>query len=366
MRLFVKNLGPISEASLSFDKPVTLMIGPNKIGKTLISRCIYATSRSFVNGEFKIDLFASCLLDHLWANIDSLKYCISSNRDNFIIKIMGDDALFEAIFSEGKLTTRGGPLNVLAFYAPSYRTHFHIIKGLIFTTLYALTGMMKDVFDYDIKPQLTIFYRLYLLMKKGVLYWYLGSAFREWLPTSILDMILASLRIAFKHEEFDEYTKQLNVLNMWYEVPSGVVADIFAEVTIPIFITASGFQELYPQLLVIDTAIKYSKNTNSTIYIIIDEPEAHLDLINQIKYTRKLLDVLTSLASEGGDLRLIISTHSDIVVYSITRWLAEKGLTDKIRIYEFMDKEIVERSVDDVGEIYLKNISDALDILYWR
>ena len=323
MRLLVENLGPISKANLSFDRPITLMIGPNKIGKTLISRCIYALSRGFVNNEFKIDVFVSCLLDHLWANIDHLKYCISSNRDHFIIRLMGDDTLFEVIFSEGKLVTRGEPPKILAFYAPSYRTHFHIIKGLIFATLDTLTEMMSEVFDYDVKPQLTTFYRLYLLMKKRILYWYLGSAFREWLPISILDAILASLRMMFKHEEFDSRTKQLNVLNMWYEIPSGAVSDINAEITIPIFITASGFQELYPQLLIIDTAIKYSKDTESTVFIIIDEPEAHLDMINQIRYIRKLLNVLMSLVSEGG-LRLIISTHSDIIIYSITRWLAEK------------------------------------------
>jgi len=213
---------------------------------------------------------------------------------------MGDDTLFEVIFSEGKLVTRGEIPKILAFYAPSYRTHFHIIKGLIFATLDTLTEMMSEVFDYDVKPQLTTFYRLYLLMKKGILYWYLGSAFREWLPISILDAILASLRMMFKHEEFDSRTKQLNVLNMWYEIPSGAVSDINAEITIPIFITASGFQELYPQLLIIDTAIKYSKDTESTVFIIIDEPEAHLDMINQIRYIRKLLNVLMSLVSEGG------------------------------------------------------------------
>ena len=52
--------------------------------------------------------------------------------------------------------------------------------------------------------------------------------------------------------------------------------------------------------------------------------------------------------------------------YSITRWLAEKDLIDKVRIYEFMEKEITERSVDEMGEVHLKNISEALDILYWR
>jgi len=53
-------------------------------------------------------------------------------------------------------------------------------------------------------------------------------------------------------------------------------------------------------------------------------------------------------------------------IYSITRWLAEKDLIDKVRIYEFMEKEITERSVDEMGEVHLKNISEALDILYWR
>jgi len=81
----VNNLGPLEHAELELGELLTLFVGPNNIGKTIISRSIYALGKSIINKKLDKEIFVCCLLDNFYSDMDDLLSIVLTGKQYFFL-----------------------------------------------------------------------------------------------------------------------------------------------------------------------------------------------------------------------------------------------------------------------------------------
>lgn len=80
MKFSVKNLGPIEEGTISFDKPLTVLVGPNSSGKSYVSYLVYGVLKDLYS------MVENSLLEIGSSEIDIYNNSNKSNKD-FLLDI---------------------------------------------------------------------------------------------------------------------------------------------------------------------------------------------------------------------------------------------------------------------------------------
>ena len=72
------------------------------------------------------------------------------------------------------------------------------------------------------------------------------------------------------------------------------------------------------------------------------------------------------LRDRGADIPLVIATHSEFVLYSITRWLAKNSMRSLVKVYEFTSDGILEREVEEFGEVKVEIFSKSMKEMFFK
>ena len=398
MRFIAEDYGPQAHVDIELGDLVTLFVGPNNTGKTFVSRAIYAILKSCRGGECDVNRLTSLLLNTSIASEHDLRFASREFCGKFSILLEDKDLKFKVRIDYDKsrhdplVTEVSGDVKLLSsLYVPAYRVISlglpymfagyaielrDIMLKLASQIVTAFGGTEKKEtptlktpstgFDSDL---LHVFIRSLLSTLKPVLE-QRQDILRA--TTTALSPILLDLAIAIHIVEkigVNEYIKNM-FRNLFPEFPYRALGLYHSgragALEIPPYLLSSGMVQTLPLLCLLNLALIHVEQGYERVLVFIDEPELNLELMRQTKFSEMVMDLIYTLYREGKKISLVVATHSDFVVYSITRWLARKNLRNLAKVYEFKHDGVEEREIDEYGEVKLEAFSEAVRKMFFE
>ena len=322
MELEVCNVGPIKGCLDLEVGNLTLLVGPNSSGKSTVLRSLYALTKKNAEDAAKV-LYNTFEDVHLLDT--TVKY--------------GDSCICENDFK---------PLDASASYASATRVNALSLAPLLegiekvldqMNKLGTLVGAIPS--KKDLGTQVYNLLKLFFSDQKGSSSLYY---LQEYLNPIDVDLAL-KLRAVFNDQNLKEELKRLLEQFHYIEDP--------LEPSIP-SVAAHSSGSLY--LVPILAALVSAKD-----YLLVDEPESHLEIPNQAK----LVKLLADKALKG--LKVLVSTHSSTFVAALATY--SYHLDMDVSVYEFVRKgnaiKVIKRErIEDV--IPIERMETWLHKINWE
>ena len=382
MELKVENYGPLDEALIKIDTPITLFAGPNNSGKTFISRTLHAIIHASKT-RMREDLLVAYLCNDIWADKANLKDLVKSGEEQAVVRFKAGNFNLEIIIpSTSKeyidLESRGILPKINSVYIPAARRTFVSIdrfaKTIMQLVLPQLEGFSKifakiwfknkkaDIKSKEAMERLqNVLYDpdAFILMLRQLIP--LTPPFSEMIagifPPTLMDIAAISVRYSQEKLSEDILMAFKEFLGGLWKMDEGIFVDEkHGKVRVRPSLLSSGAVELIPLLLITDYGLKLSKNYNR-IYIFIDEPEVHLEPPSQVK----LAHFIFKLVDQYPKLSFIISTHSDVFLLAQTKYAASNDMLESICVYEFSKGKSFEKKIGKYGEVEIEGFRWALE-----
>lgn len=368
--LSVKNFGPIKEADIEFGD-ITLLIGPQNSGKTILATLIYTLNRAVYY------MLENSIIDILARHLGE-KYGDKTYYKEEVKKIVSEDAneIYEKMYKES-----GEWFNLLHSYLESHlRSNYQIPPEKLvrtrcdkseieytdeyFTvkTLIKSDGKLQSSFiiSRNIIKELINFSK-YIenisVHKKGQSYsGHYGLTPSEhkrfYIPAErmyllhyladILDLVLEihekissrfvteqQINIYALKKTFLDYVRQLNmitrvprnfeVLDLGKVVISnrGIITfyDHYHDITVPLYATGSGITQLIGIILPLSII--------NLDFVVIEEPEINLHADMQLRVAEYLADV-----SKLKNIQMVLTTHSENFLAKMAHLYAKDAIND--------------------------------------
>jgi predicted ATPase len=356
-RIYVKDFGPVAEADIEL-KPLTVLMGPNNIGKTYISTLLLIADNiiDFLNfypilPEFIRD--KPNVLDFVKQNLEeSFARLYSVNNLGELVKIGAEEAeisiQFEQQLKDGNVTyfdvkittTKEGNIQIKSLM-PAF---VPIMRGVVYVPA-ERAGMMRT-YKQLLRLYLESFRRLPLppsLEKRAKKIMGEESISRIRLPgviSILLDEILSIDKFTIKERAESKYRKALKLLED--ETLQGVIE--FGEglaVTYTEKRSGQSFDLINTSSMVSEVSAIYilTKLLRPNSWFVIEEPEAHVHPKGQMGIAR----FLAALARSG--VNVFITTHSDLIALKLANMvgLAKIKEDDRVKLGygpdEYLERE---------------------------
>ena len=266
LRVKVYNLGPLEKADICLGELVTLFVGPNNIGKTILSRAIYAFGKSIIDGRIDREVFTCCLLDNFYSSVSDLRSIIMHGKRNFSIEYHIDDVCMHVEFDGNELHV---PQNVLKrlkmFYVPSFRVASYFLKQNLLSIVKLISDVSSGIIEKE-KPHdyrkivgdLLEFQRLFRILRQGTPKAMLMNISSLWYSVTILDVLVPILRLALIGEQPELSFRDFIGTGLKYDARYDKM--YLEDIGIPLSLTSAGMLEVVPMLLTLDYAYRVSKS----------------------------------------------------------------------------------------------------------
>jgi predicted ATPase len=373
-RIYVKDFGPVAEADIEL-KPLTVLMGPNNIGKTYISTLLLIADNiiDFLNfypilPEFIRD--KPNVLDFVKQNLEeSFARLYSVNNLGELVKIGAEEAeisiQFEQQLKDGNVTyfdvkittTKEGNIQIKSLM-PAF---VPIMRGVVYVPA-ERAGMMRT-YKQLLRLYLESFRRLPLpssLEKRAKEIMGEESISRIRLPgvvSILLDEILSINRFTIKERAESKYRGALELLED--ETLQGVI-ELGEDLAVTYTEKRSGqsFDLINTSSMVSEVSAIYilTKLLRPNSWFVIEEPEAHVHPKGQMGIAR----FLAALARSG--VNVFITTHSDLIALKLANMvgLAKLKEDDRVRLGykpdEYLEREKLALYFMDPEDLTAKRI----------
>ena len=370
----IENYSVFTKNTLRLDKPFTIITGPNASGKSMLLRGLYATVKIHnimnENSDNKKQYIASILSNKPASSEKDL--LLLKNRPSAPFRLMLECGENSAEISyEDKLVIKGGCPGYEAIYIASQRIQAYALANItrfienaamllgIITFFFGASGSTSSessiyTSGYGGKG----FIRMARLYRDTL-------SFLEGLPATkrLIEAInLLALPTLYDTanailEHLRKGTQNIPCLDKVF--PGILVSkkhlgiEIGEHGSVPINLVSSGIEHVLPITL---TLSRIEPSTDNIV--IIEEPELNLEYNRQRILSECLVEYIYKLLHENHRIRIIITTHSDIFLYSFTEKVAEHEYND-IRVYEIINNNIIEKKVNEYGEVDIEYMSKA-------
>jgi predicted ATPase len=343
-RIYVKDFGPVAEADIEL-KPLTVLMGPNNIGKTYISTLLLIADNiiDFLNfypilPEFIRD--KPDVLDFVKQNMEeSFARLYSVNNLGELVKRGAEEAeisiQFEQQLKDGNVTyfdvkittTKEGNIQIKSLM-PAF---VPIMRGVVYVPA-ERAGMMRT-YKQLLRLYLESFRRLPLppsLEKRAKEIMGEESISRIRLPgvvSILLDEILSIDKFTIKERAESKYRNALKLLED--ETLQGVI-ELGEGLAVTYTEKRSGqsFDLINTSSMVSEVSAIYilTKLLRPNSWFVIEEPEAHVHPRGQMGIAR----FLAALAKSG--VNVFISTHSDLIALKLANMVGLAKLKEDDRV----------------------------------
>jgi predicted ATPase len=373
-RIYVKDFGPVAEADIEL-KPLTVLMGPNNIGKTYISTLLLIADNiiDFLNfypilPEFIRD--KPNVLDFVKQNLEeSFARLYSVNNLGELVKIGAEEAeisiQFEQQLKDGNVTyvdvkittTKEGNIQIKSLM-PAF---VPIMRGVVYVPA-ERAGMMRT-YKQLLRLYLESFRRLPLpssLEKRAKEIMGEESISRIRLPgvvSILLDEILSINRFTIKERAESKYRGALELLED--ETLQGVI-ELGEDLAVTYTEKRSGqsFDLINTSSMVSEVSAIYilTKLLRPNSWFVIEEPEAHVHPKGQMGIAR----FLAALAKSG--VNVFITTHSDLIALKLANMvgLAKLKEDDRVKLGykpdEYLEREKLALYFMDPEDLTAKRI----------
>lgn len=352
-RIEIRNIGPIKEVNFELNK-INVLMGPQSSGKStiakLISFCQWAEKRYLLDGEFKYDVREQLLDFHRLSDNYFSENSIFIYESDFITISYKGKKLKESFKKKRTSKIYKKSKNI---YIPSERNFVSVIPNL---SKYKETNdnIMSFVYDWftakrifnntNFLPVLNLgvqFYNksendddtLLLENKKEILLREGSSGLQSIIPLIVIIEHLTDYIYknnisnsveesdAVKNFLFKNFTKILDPSKFKFDENKSYKLD----------------QEDMKKLLLSYQKARFLETYNATNFII-EEPEQNLFPTTQ----RDLINYLFNKMNDERDHKLLLTTHSPYILYSINNCLMGYNVKDKIEID--LESEIINKA----------------------
>jgi hypothetical protein len=340
IKLTLSSYGPFEELELNLT-PLTIITGPNVIGKNFLMRAVYAMLAPCRDGSLDVGAIVSRLCN---SSVCDEPKCLS------------------------RVLRRGSQTLELKVEAWGYS------RGLRYD---AKTGTIELLRAdcLSVKPILVPGYRAYLTLLP-----YLYSSIGKPIPgTHHLNSPVYA--IATLAEPVAQRLVPETGVGETSEIKLGEVASRFNEIIEEMFPEVKHFNislpgisrtpsnmpllpasilHSYPLIVAIAYAETLSQKGVRTV-LIIEEPELGLDFRRQ----RLLAQHLVSAVKKAkGTLTVILSTHSTEMLISLTKEVARRRMRKHAKVCEVIDGKVRRESIGRTGRVYVKHMFEELAEIY--
>jgi len=394
---------------------MTILMGPNVVGKSYLIRAIYAMLSSCRNGSLDQQSFIHKITNSSICTIDCLKKITSGDR--LIIELNYSDKILRIEYSPtlNKLDVNGEcPSSEAVVMVPYNRDAFYFsMIARIYVSpqaidlakaamVNALLTQVRGVLEKIMPEKLPEFEKLSVEVLKIRELDDVGRYFKEMLDT-LMELIekhttledAERMRIIYE-ESFNAFSTtlfqpQLTELIDYMrpmimrkktlsEETRGLLEEVFPEIReysicLPGVFTEScvsdyhllpaGVAQFYPMLVAIDRVISELSQGSQGIFII-EEPELNLEPYRQHLLAQNFLHFVEKY---GEKIMIIATTHSLDFVTSITSRAVARGVKDRVVVYEISrtkDRcaELTKREISEDGRVYLDYLVWSLGEIY--
>jgi hypothetical protein len=340
IKLALSSYGPFDELELNLT-PLTIITGPNAVGKSFLMRAVYAMLAPCRDGSLDVGAVISRLCN---SSLCDEPKCLS------------------------RVLRRGSQTLELKVKAWGYS------RGLRYD---AKTGTI-ELLRADCLPVESILvpgYRAYLTLLP-----YFYSSIEKPIPephhfnspVSAIATLVEPMAQRLVPETGVEETSEIKlgeVVSRFNEI----VEEMFPEVEhlgislLGISKTPSNTPLLpasilhsYPLTAAIAYAETLSRKVVRTI-LIIEEPELGLDFRRQRLLARHLV---SAVKKAKGTLTVVLSTHSAEMLVSLTKEVARRRMRKYAKVYEAIDGRVRRESIGRTGRVYVKHMFEELAEIY--
>jgi predicted ATPase len=340
-RIYVKDFGPVAEADIEL-KPLTVLMGPNNIGKTYISTLLliadnvinfYPILPEFIRDKPDVLDFVKQNLEESFArlySINNLGELVKRGAEEAEISIQFEQQLKDGnvtYFDVKITTTKEGNIQIKSLM-PAF---VPIMRGVVYVPA-ERAGMMRT-YKQLLRLYLESFRRLPLppsLEKRAKKIMGEESISRIRLPgviSILLDEILSIDKFTIKERAESKYRKALKLLED--ETLQGVIE--FGEglaVTYTEKRSGQSFDLINTSSMVSEVSAIYilTKLLRPNSWFVIEEPEAHVHPKGQMGIARFLAALTRSRVN------VFITTHSDLIALKLANMVGLAKLKEDDRV----------------------------------
>lgn len=338
IKLTLSSYGPFEELELNLT-PLTIVTGPNAVGKSFLMRAVYAMLVPCRNGSLDVGAVISRLRN---SSVCDEPRCLN------------------------RVLRRGSQTLELRLEAWGYR------RGLRYDATTGTIELLRaDCFP--IESILVPGYRAYLTLLP-YFYSFIGKPIPEPHHFNSPVSAIATLAEPMAQRLVPEIgvTSEIKLGGVLSRF-SGIVEEMFPEVehlgiSLPgisktptnMLLLPGSILHSYPLVAAIAYAETLSQKDVRTV-LIIEEPELGLDFRRQ----RLLAQHLVSTVKKAkGTLMVILSTHSIEMLISLTKEVAGRRMRRYAKVCEVVDGRVRRESIGRTGRVYVKHMFEELAEIY--
>ncbi len=340
-KLYIKNFGGIDEAEFEF-KPITVLIGPQASGKSVVLKLLYFFRTAFTEFAIKPPIDDDLKIKHIVEKYESRFLAVfpksSYPKSESAVRYENSKVKVELFIQQYELD--------FVFDSYTQRVFDDTIKDRDSAyNLYKRSGkgLVVSYFDYATKFAIHPNQQIYIPAKRSLYADLLDNAFifmKEHVEFDLFTVefgqLLSHIRKRFQRGEASNFLNpDGNFESKAKAILGGELADSGQEVflshwdgrRVPLQLASSGQQEFVPLIMTLYAYFTQSMiSDNTTFYV--EEPEAHLFPLSQKMVVELLVAFKVQLHRKN---RFLITTHSPYILSSFNNLLKAGQIANQFK-----------------------------------